>query len=674
MNKRQLEVEKAKLEAEAKELKHLKGIYKKASDDISEKIRISNGKINVLLKDFDKLDETQRSILQSQIYQRNFQQSLKKQIDAFTKELESKQYESVSTYLKNCYTTGFTGTLYDLAGQGVPFVFPIDQKKVTKAMVHDTKLSKSLYNRLGEDVNLLKKRIANNISRGIATADSYINIARNIANGTSISINNTMRIARTEGHRIQCAAAYDVQHEARDAGADIVKQWDATLDGHTRETHAMCDGEIVELDETFSNGLEYPGDPAGDAEEVINCRCALLQRAKWALDDEFTKRNNFTGQLETFQNPASYAEFKQGFFSKENRDYMNYVQRMERKYGTRNFEKILVSMRDVEYRGYSKKLENNPVFNSNSIGKHAKIKMDTSNYSDVFISTKAELKNTQTLVDYVNKLQGADKTALELFNSIGKIENFNANGIKFSISHGKNHELSYRYNPITGKISEVKLTIPKLSGNNLMGQVQTTLHEQMHLIDMLLKSDPTKAGEYFGASFKPLKTALKNTSKDIGKDIKKLFDDFHAECKVIEDNAKKAFNAEHDRIKKKYLPNGVFGSGADYNGYKGELNKIKRKYKEIIDYENRNALGGGINQLEDIYDALSGGTYRDRSVVKYGHGSKYYTSDEEKINEIVANYGSLSVTRPDLINMLKKDKPELVKALDKMLEEMEKKV
>lgn len=315
MNKRQLEVEKAKLAAEAKELKHLKGIYKKASDDISEKIRISNGKINVLLKDFDKLDETERSILQSQVYQRNFQQSLKKQIDAFTKELESKQFESVNAYLKNCYTTGFTGTLYDLAGQGVPFVFPIDQKKVTKAMVHDTKLSKPLYNRLGEDVNLLKKRVADNISRGIATADSYVNIARNIANGTKVSINNTMRIARTEGHRIQCAAAYDVQHEAQDAGADIVKQWDATLDGHTRETHAMCDGEIVELDETFSNGLEYPGDPAGDAEEVINCRCALLQRAKWALDDN---------ELQTLKDRAEYFGLdKSNDFANFQKQYLN---------------------------------------------------------------------------------------------------------------------------------------------------------------------------------------------------------------------------------------------------------------------------------------------------------------------------------------------------------------
>ena len=45
-----------------------------------------------------------------------------------------------------------------------------------------------------------------------------------------------------------------------------------------------------------------------------------------------------------------------------------------------------------------------------------------------------------------------------------------------------------------------------------------------------------------------------------------------------------------------------------------------------------------------------------------------------KESEIVANYGSLSVTRPDLVDMLRKDKPELVQALDEMLAEMAKKV
>lgn len=49
------------------------------------------------------------------------------------------------------------------------------------------------------------------------------------------------------------------------------------------------DGEVKELDEAFSNGLMFPGDPDGPAEEVCNCRCALLQRVRSALNSDETK-------------------------------------------------------------------------------------------------------------------------------------------------------------------------------------------------------------------------------------------------------------------------------------------------------------------------------------------------------------------------------------------------
>ena len=293
------EVELAKLEAEAKELKHLKAIYSKAADDISKKLAISNGKINVLLKDFDELDDVQKSILQSQIYQRNFQLSMKKQIDGFMKELNSGQYESIDQYLKGCYETGFIGSMYSIHKQGIPIISPIDQKQVIKAKDIDSKISKKLYTKLGEDVDVLKKRIANNISRGIATSDSYYNIARNIASASNVGFNNAMRIARTEGHRIQAAAAFDAQHKAKDAGADIVKQWDSTLDGRTRDTHRLLDGQIRELDEPFEvygHKARFPSD-FGIPSEDINCRCALLQRAKWALDED---------ELETLKKRAEY--------------------------------------------------------------------------------------------------------------------------------------------------------------------------------------------------------------------------------------------------------------------------------------------------------------------------------------------------------------------------------
>ncbi|WP_161908153.1 phage minor head protein [Emergencia sp. 1XD21-10] len=297
MNKKQIEVEKAKLKAEEYMLKRLKAIYGKAAQDITNKLKIINGKISVLLKDFEALDEIQKSILQSQIYQKKYQESLKKQIDTFLKDLASNQYDSIADYMKNGYQTGFIGTMYDLHGQGIPLILPIDQKKVIDAMRHSTNISEKLYKKLGEDVEFLKKRIANNVSRGIASAYEYKHIARNIASDSNVGFNRAMRIARTEGHGVQCRAAWDAQHAAKKAGADVVKQWDATLDARTRDSHALVDGEIRELEEKFSNGMMFPSDPAGGAAEVVNCRCALLQRARWALDD---------AELKTLQERAGY--------------------------------------------------------------------------------------------------------------------------------------------------------------------------------------------------------------------------------------------------------------------------------------------------------------------------------------------------------------------------------
>lgn len=63
--------------------------------------------------------------------------------------------------------------------------------------------------------------------------------------------------------------------------SDVVegKEWLATFDDATRDTHAMADGQVVALDASFNVGgmlMQYPGDPAGDAADVINCRCTVL--------------------------------------------------------------------------------------------------------------------------------------------------------------------------------------------------------------------------------------------------------------------------------------------------------------------------------------------------------------------------------------------------------------
>ena len=82
-------------------------------------------------------------------------------------------------------------------------------------------------------------------------------------------------IARTE---VAGISNYGSLMGAFEAGAKT-KKWIPILDKFTRDSHwEMEDYQEIELDEYFNVGnskMQYPGDPNGAAEEVINCRCSL---------------------------------------------------------------------------------------------------------------------------------------------------------------------------------------------------------------------------------------------------------------------------------------------------------------------------------------------------------------------------------------------------------------
>lgn len=201
----------------------------------------------------------------------------------------------------------------------IPLVIPIQQDQVVKALKTNSKLSSGLYKRLGEDVDYLKRSIRAELSRGISSGSSWNEMAIRIANGMNSqfnkAINNAIRIARTEGHRIQNEAALDGQHGAKKKGADIVKQWDSTLDSRTRPEHRECDGQIREIDEPFDVGgekMQAPG-VGGSARNVCNCRCCLLQRAKWALDDDELKTLQERAAFFGLDKTKDFEDFKQKY-------------------------------------------------------------------------------------------------------------------------------------------------------------------------------------------------------------------------------------------------------------------------------------------------------------------------------------------------------------------------
>lgn len=296
--------------SEKKVMEQLERSYQKALEDVKDRLR--------------QLDErTDKENRQAVAYQKAFQQGLQKQLERILGKLHSKTYRTVQEYLQDCYLTGHTAVLYELQSDGLRLSLPIPQDKVCQAAVNDTKLVKPLYDSIGEDFAGLKKHITDIVSAGFASGASYGDMANQIT-GKMIGNYATLRggalgraklIVRTEGNRIANAARLEAARTAKQQGADLVKQWDSTMDKKTRPHHVQLDGQVRELDEPFEvdgRKAQAPG-KFGIASEDINCRCHAYSRPRWAVraDGDYKYDNQHRALVKV--SSESYAAYRAGY-------------------------------------------------------------------------------------------------------------------------------------------------------------------------------------------------------------------------------------------------------------------------------------------------------------------------------------------------------------------------
>ena len=306
MNKRQKEIMQVQLDNEKAVLAELEKQYKKALRDIERKIMILES------------DE----LTQSRIYRLEYQKALKQQVQAVLEKLHADEYSTIQKFLTGSYTDGFLGTVYDMHGQGVPLIFPIDPKEAAAAVMTESKLSVPLYDALGVDTKKLTKTISSEISRGIASSMAYTDIARNIANASKAPLSRAKTIVQTESHRIQEKAALDAQYKAKSRGADVDKYWNSTLDGDTRPTHRQLDGQFRAVEEYYElDGKKamHPGG-FGRPEEDCNCRCRSLTRAKWALDEDELQTLKDRAAFFGLDKSENFKEFKEKYLNAAKQD------------------------------------------------------------------------------------------------------------------------------------------------------------------------------------------------------------------------------------------------------------------------------------------------------------------------------------------------------------------
>lgn len=538
------------------------------------------------------------------------------------------QLDSIDSAMREIYTSGYYHTAFEIQkGVGVGWDFAtLDDKTISKVInkpwaADGKNFSQRIWGNRQKLVNELNTELTRSIILGQDPQKAIDAIARKM----NTSKSNAGRLIMTEEAFFSSAAQRDCFTELDVEQFEVV----ATLDSHTSDICQDMDGKHFPMSQ-WEVGTTAPP-------FHVRCRSTTIPY----FDDDFDigERAARGADGKTYYVPAN----------------MKY----------KDWEKAFV---DGDKTGLQEASVSDTIKAKEEIKQVAEeLKIDS--FPDAF-KVKGEIKNTQALVDYVNGLEGADPNVVALFNHMDELESVASNGVPFKISHGKNHAVSTSSYTLTGELAEVKLTIPKLQGENLAGQVNTTLHEEMHLMDLYGRSDVKKSGNWFSTSRQSLVDTFKQTSSDMSDDVKKLFAEHDKKWKEVSSAVRSRYNQQITALNDSMMNRTFQGT---YSDYKKQYSKLQSLLESERDYECRNIMGGGIGNLEDIYDALSGGTLRDTGVVKYGHGGKYYHSVTSRIHETIANYAALSVTRPDLIDLLRADKPDLVAELDATIIELLKK-
>lgn len=155
-----------------------------------------------------------------------------------------------------------------------------------------------------------KKLFQSHITQGILQGESIDDLAKRVALGTTKQdMNAAIRNARTSTTCAQNAGRTQSYQRAVSMGIELYQVWLAALDSRTRSSHRHMDGEKVKVVKgeqvKFSNGLRYPADPNGRAEEVWNCRCTLV--TSFEENEDFSDIKERANKLDE----ESYEEWKE---------------------------------------------------------------------------------------------------------------------------------------------------------------------------------------------------------------------------------------------------------------------------------------------------------------------------------------------------------------------------
>lgn len=546
------------------------------------------------------------------------------QIGEQIKALGQKEQITFRQGLSNIYTDQFLRQVYDL-GQSI--TVKANFNRLNPALIQKTldyPWSGAMFSdRLWQDKERLGRNLRVGLTQSMILGEGIPQITDRINKGIDTARYNAERVARTETKRVTYCAHDDAY---KDTGVEELRY--RCANGGDSRTCQYCRADNGKV---FKRGEEptLPRHP--------NCRCVYIPVVSDTFEDN--ELNELTGSVRGAEN---YEKWREAEAKKQEE-----VKPVEK-----------VNTKTVE-----KELKENPT----PVPEQIKL----TDYPQVFYATKPEAKNTQALLDYMNSKTSTDPNVVALYTKMDKLCDGLSDEVVLKVTHGE-HRVKRSWNRNFEYVFDVG--IPKINPNYI-GTYDTNLHEEMHFLDMLITVKDNKdklPSKMFSQSYKPLVEAFDKATPVIGDRAKKLFEDFAKECDIIYKKQQETFNTQHEKIKEQYRSGAI-----DWKKYNSLFKKLQKEVNEEADNKRRALFGGGVSGLQDIYDAVSKGTFRDTGQVTYGHGSAYYTDrrmTNPNCSESLANYASLCVGHLELIDILAEDYPEIVTALRGCVEAMLKEV
>lgn len=275
--------------------KRIEEIEKRLQAEYRQAYKETKGKLEKYLSDFARKDEAKRKLVdKGKLSQEKYKewrtnqmltgQRWVKMVDTLARDMNRTNQiaaDIISGNLKGTFALNANFAAYGIEnGFQTDFGFTLyNEDTVNRLIEGNPDLLPAPRVDIPEDVRWNKQKITSNITQAVLQGKSIPEIAKAMETVVGMNKASATRNARTAMTGAQNAGRQQAYDRAKSMGIKVKKEWIATLDGRTRHSHGMADGQQVEIDGKFKVGaseLRYPGDPQGRPEEVYNCRCTMV--------------------------------------------------------------------------------------------------------------------------------------------------------------------------------------------------------------------------------------------------------------------------------------------------------------------------------------------------------------------------------------------------------------